>query len=177
MRQLVPHYGDKVSFRLHVFPLPYHTYAFKAAMTAQVVRSLNGSDAGVIAFADLMYGSSSWNQQAFWNDAVAGNTSTQIEAMYAQAASTIGYSASAVLQGLQDPNMDEAARIAWKYATSRYTTGTPHYLINGLPVDDQLNNGALADWTALIDPLLAPSARKPSATLLLGRTRKSRSVC
>lgn len=28
-------------------------------------------------------------------------------------------------------------------------------MINGIPVDDQLGNGALSDWQALIDPLIS----------------------
>jgi len=44
---------------------------------------------------------------------------------------------------------------------SRYTTGTPHYVVNGLPVDDQLGNGQLADWIALLDPLLGGEEGAP----------------
>jgi hypothetical protein len=44
-----------------------------------------------------------------------------------------------------------------RYATSRYTTGTPHFLVNGLPVDDQIPDGTAAEWYAMIDPLLAGS--------------------
>lgn len=45
-----------------------------------------------------------------------------------------------------------------------------------VPVDDQLGNGALSDWEALIDPLL-PSAGKKSSKKALHMTRKKRSVC
>ncbi len=31
-------------------------------------------------------------------------------------------------------------------------------MVNGLPVDDQLGNGQLADWEALLDPLLGGAA-------------------
>ena len=34
---------------------------------------------------------------------------------------------------------------------SRYTTGTPNYLVNGLPVD--AGGFTLAQWEALLDPL------------------------
>lgn len=102
----------------------------KAAMTAQVLAALNTSNpnGAVISFADLMY---SGVQQNFWNDAVAANTTSEVEMLYAQTAATLGYSVSDVMNGLQNSDYDEAARVAWKYGTSRYTTGTPHYLVNG----------------------------------------------
>lgn len=36
---------------------------------------------------------------------------------------------------------------------SRYTTGTPNYAVNGLPVD--AGGFTLAQWEALLDPLFA----------------------
>ena len=38
-------------------------------------------------------------------------------------------------------------------------------MINGLPVDDQLGNGQLSDWEALIDPLLAGAPPRLPKTL------------
>jgi hypothetical protein len=177
MMQVLAHYGpDKVSMRLHIFPLPYHTWSFKAAMAAKVIHSLNGTDASVFDFANVMYTGCGGQgcQVNFYNDAVATNSSVQIEQALADlAASTLGYSASAVMQGLQDPNMDEAARITWKYSTSRYTTGTPHYLLNGAPVDDQIGQGGVSDWEALIDGLGQPKAAKGKK----GKRGSKRSTC
>lgn len=148
-------------------------------MTARVIYNLNSTDAAVYAWADLMYGG---GQNAFENAALAGNTTTEVEQLYASTAATLGYSATDIYNGLQDGDMDEAARVGWKYSASRYTTGTPHYMINGLPIDDQLGNGQLTDWEALIDPLLPTHNGKgaSAASVLLGRTRKAkskRSVC
>ncbi len=86
------------------------------------------------------------------------NTTEEVTNIFADVVSSnLGYSKAAFLAGMNDPNLNELARIHWKYACSRYTTGTPHFLVNGIPVDDQLPNGSLQDWEALIDPLL-PSA-------------------
>ena len=50
------HYGPaKVSFTFHVFPLPYHTFAFLAAQGAQVIKSVNGSDAAVFDYISLIF--------------------------------------------------------------------------------------------------------------------------
>lgn len=49
--------------------------------------------------------------------------------------------------------------IAWKYACSRYTTGTPNFLVNGLPVAAD-PSWTLAQWQQLLDPLYSASAAK-----------------
>ena len=38
--------------------------------------------------------------------------------------------------------------------------------MNGLPVDDQLGNGQLSDWEALLDPLLGAGGQKKKAPAL-----------
>ena len=69
-----------------------------------------------------------------------------------------GVPAAQVLAGLQDPNLNENTRIAWKYATSRSVTGTPSFFVNDLPLFDQGDGFSLAQWTQLLDPLFAPAA-------------------
>ena len=146
------HYGPaKVSFTFHVFPLPYHTFAFLAAQGAQVVKSLNGTDAAVYDYINLIF----TNQGGFYSDTM---TITQVTDAYATlVAANLPYTKAQFLSGMADGNLNELARIHWKYATSRYTTGTPHFLVNGLPVDDQIPDGTAAEWYAMIDPLLAGS--------------------
>lgn len=178
VKAMLAHYGpDKVSLRLHFFPLPYHINAFKTAWTAHVIRALNGSDAGVFAWTDLLY---SGVQQQFWEGepSVAGLNTTGVELLLASTAAGLGYDAAAVYAGLQNSDFDEATRIGFKYAASRYTTGTPHYLINGAPVDDQLGNGALSDWEALIDSLSAAGPRAAGKGAAKGKRRAGkRSTC
>jgi len=145
MGQLLKHYGNRISLILHTFPLPYHTFAFRAAQGAHVIYSLNKSAQGDFYGADL-------------------NT-TWVDGHIADLAATLGYSKADVLAGLADDNLNEDTRISWKYSTSRYSTGTPHYMVNGLPVDDQLGNGQLSDWQALLDPLLG-GGRAPKAPAL-----------
>ena len=57
MRQLMSHYGEaKLLTILHLFPLPYHSNAFTAAHGAAIIKSYNGTDAAVLAWADALYG-------------------------------------------------------------------------------------------------------------------------
>lgn len=44
---------------------------------------------------------------------------------------------------------------------ARYTTGTPNYAVNGLPVD--AGGFTLAQWEALLDPLYSAAATSPKA--------------
>lgn len=137
-----------------LFPLPYHTWSFMAANTANVITSLNASSSAALAWMSYMYAGN--GQYAFYNDALAGNTTNEVQALYAQTAAAVtGVSAAAVLAGLQDPNINENTRISWKTACSRSVTGTPTFFVNGLPVSP---DGSLAGWTALLDPLFAPAA-------------------
>jgi hypothetical protein len=198
------HYGPaKVSFTFHVFPLPYHTFAFLAAQGAQVIKSVNGSDAAVFDYISLIFE----HQGEFYS---TSQSITQVTDAYATlVAANLPYTKAQFLAGVSgwgsragelagaklrsararkllsrllacsrarslsralaclpqqpppaarlqmaDDNLNELARIHWKYATSRYTTGTPHFLVNGLPVDDQIPDGTAAEWYAMIDPLL-----------------------
>ena len=169
------HYGpSKVSFTFHVFPLPYHTFAFLAAQGAQVIKSVNGSDAAVFDYISLIFA----NQDSFYSTT---QSISQITDAYATlVAANLPYTKAAFLAGVRqgatpfppparpfltalplpslrqmaDDNLNELARSHWKYATSRYTTGTPHFLVNGLPVDDQIPDGTAAEWYAMLDPLM-----------------------
>jgi hypothetical protein len=122
MGQLLAHYGKKISLILHTFPLPYHTFAFRAAQGAHVVASLNTTSPAeaVFEFAGLMFKS----QGDFYG---ADLNTTWVDNHIAELAATLGYDVSAVKAGLADGNLNEATRISWKYSTSRYSTGTPHY--------------------------------------------------
>jgi len=113
----------------HLFPLPYHTWSFTASYGGNVIKSLNSSSAAAKAWLDWMYAG---GQYAFYNDAVAGLTNDQIEALFASAAyNATGVNQAAFLAGLQDPNLNEDTRISWKFGCSRTVTGTPSFFVNG----------------------------------------------
>ena len=114
-----------------------------------MIASLNNT--AQLAWMNYMF---SGGQLQFYNDATSGNSSSDVFQLLANtAAAQTGVSAAAVLAGLQDGNLNEATRISWKYACSRYVTGTPSFFLNELPLFDQGDGFTLAQWTALIDPL------------------------
>jgi len=99
VKTVLNHYGTtKVSFIFHVFPLPYHTFAFLAAQGAQVVKSINGTDAGVYDYIDLIF----TNQDSFYSDTM---TITQVIDAYATlVAKSLPYTKAAFTAGMNDGN-------------------------------------------------------------------------
>ena len=167
---LAAHYKpEQLALVLHLFPLPYHTWAFSTAYAANVIASLNNTDAAKLAWVNYMYLGSTPGQYQFYNDVLAGNSTNDVFALLALRASQVtGVSAAAVLAGLQDGNLNEATRISWKYACSKSVTGTPAFFLNDLPLFDQGDGFTLAQWEALIDPLLASAADAPCSKQLTG---------
>lgn len=106
----------------HFFPLPYHQQAFLAAHGAQIIKQLTKNDSAVFLWADALYGGA---QTAFYNAATAGKTYTEVQAQFAAlAAATVpGVTAAAFQAGYANDDLNEAARIAWKFSCSRYNTG------------------------------------------------------
>ena len=90
------HYGpSKVSFTFHVFPLPYHTFAFLAAQGAQVIKSVNGSDAAVFDYISLIFA----NQDSFYSTT---QSISQITDAYATlVAANLPYTKAAFLAGVR----------------------------------------------------------------------------
>ncbi len=59
-------------------------------------------------------------------------------------------------------------RISWKYATTRGVSGTPTFFVNDINIPDADSTWTLAQWQALIDPLLAPQAKAAAGARLSG---------
>lgn len=115
MAALRAHYGAKISFILHTFPLPYHTFAFRAAQGAHVIASLNTTSPAeaVYDYATMMFA----NQGDFYGPDL---NQTWVDNHIAElASSTLGYSAAAVAAGLADGNLNEDTRISVRVCRSR----------------------------------------------------------
>jgi hypothetical protein len=56
LQQIAANYAKaQVSVNLHVFPLPYHTFAFSAAQGGNVIASLNSSTTAVFNWANALF--------------------------------------------------------------------------------------------------------------------------
>ena len=50
------HYSpSQLALRVHLFPLPYHTWAFSAAYAANAIAAVNASDAAKLAWTSYMF--------------------------------------------------------------------------------------------------------------------------
>ena len=86
-------------------------------------------------------------------------TVPQIQAAFATLAqSTIGIPAATFLTGYANDDLNENARISWKFSCSRYSTGTPNFHVNGLPVTADAS-WTLTQWQQLLDPLFGRAPR------------------
>ena len=84
----------QLALNMHVFPLPYHTWAFSTANAARIIASLNASDSARFAWMDYMFAGANPGQLQFYNDALAGNSTEEVQALLAataaRAALTVG---------------------------------------------------------------------------------------
>jgi len=153
MQQMMSHYADQLHFRLHTFPLPYHTWSFVANQAAHVVFQQTNNVSAVADWTTQVF----INQNSFSNDATSKLTRLQVLNAFASLSESKSIlPSSTMLAGLQDPNLDWDTRVSWKYACSRTLSGTPTFLINGVAVEGS-PSWSLSDWQSVIDPLLAPT--------------------
>jgi len=156
MKAVVAAYPSDVYFLMHTFPLPYHTNGFIAGQGVHVVdHGTMHNLTAVTAYADLLFSV----QASFFNAATKDKTITQVIAALADYVDAAGLLSSAdFTQGIADTNINLETRYSWKYGCSRGMTATASFLLNGvwLPAD---GSWALADWKAVIDPLVQANQR------------------
>lgn len=133
IQSVIGYYQSNISVNVHLFPLPYHTYAFVAARSGSItLAALESPDeaAQKKAYNEVF----TWffeNQQQFWNDATASDSQTTVTALIGDALVKAGFITEAEFNaGIADDNTDENTRVSWKYACSRSVLGTPTFLVN-----------------------------------------------
>ena len=160
MKAVMAHYGEKLAYGFHRFPLPYHHNAFYAWQAGGVIDAMppKAGLSRVWDWADAFFGDAFPNQANFSNTATADDSANKVIAKLASMAeATVGISAKDFMAGMAyDGPFDEANRASWKYGCSRGVSGTPTFMINGVVVDAD-PAWALSDWVKVIDPLLAPA--------------------
>lgn len=150
VKQVADHYGpSKLQFLFHTFPLPYHHNSYYANQGAHVVAASNAS--AVYQWMEAVFAA----QDSFGNAPTAGMTANEVISKFADlAASTTGIAALKFIAGINDPNMDWDTRVSWKYGCSRYVSGTPTFVINGVQVSAD-PSWTLQQWMQLLDPFFA----------------------
>jgi protein-disulfide isomerase len=177
IEELVAEYGsDKLELTLHTIPAPWHTWAFHTAQSLHVVASSNRS--AVLPWLRLVF----LNQDHYENDGLYTTAAEVISSLDGLAAASGILPKGAMVKGMGNSTLNFATRISWKYTVSRGVSGTPGFLLNGVPViDEDVDGGAwnATQWKTFIDPVLKPleapppprtTAAKPSCALPCGTT-------
>lgn len=140
-------YKDKVHFKYHVFPLPYHQQAFITAKAAQVVSAYGTPDA-VFTYFDTCYA----KQPAIYNSATADMTYNEVVKLVGDWATTdTGVTSDQYYAGMSNSTYEMNARYQWKYTTLQGVYATPFTAIDGLKA---MGLDTFADWQAALNPLV-----------------------
>lgn len=144
-------------FTIHFFPLPYHTYAHRAAIVERfyifTIKCLKVSS--LPRYIQDVYGSAeAWryvdwlfhNQETFYNGNISNYTLIQTDLKLADLVhQNLNLSPESILNGLHNPQYDGEVRISWKFGCSRTVSGAPFYFVNNIKVDDA-PGFAYIDW-------------------------------
>lgn len=115
--QVIQAYGTKIHFRIHTFPLPYHTNAFVAAQGLHVVANLTSRNLDSI----YKYATAVFDQQERWyNGATASMSMPQVIQSLGSFVDSIGIVDKArFLAAMTDKDIYREAAISWSYACTR----------------------------------------------------------
>jgi hypothetical protein len=115
--EVVQAYGIRIHFRIHTFPLPYHTNAFVASQGLHVVANVTNRDLeSIFRYTTKLFE----NQQTWYNNATKSMTMLQIIDSFATFADKTGLiSRDKFLNGMMSDDINYETRVSWKYACSR----------------------------------------------------------
>jgi protein-disulfide isomerase len=157
--QLIQAYGKQIHFRIHTFPLPYHTNSFVVSQGLHVVANVTDRNLDAI----YQYATKVFESQEMWyNDATKSITIPQVIDSLATFVDKTGLVTKAkFLIGMASDDINYETRVSWKYACSRGVVGTPTFFINGVSINAS-PSWSLADWKSVIDPILASNEKSSS---------------
>lgn len=115
--QVIQAYGARIHFRIHTFPLPYHTNSFVASQGVHVVaNATNRNLDSIFKYVTKVFD----NQAAWYNDATKTMTMPQVVDSIATYVDSLGLVSKAkFLAGMANDDIDYETRVSWKYACSR----------------------------------------------------------
>mgnify|MGYP000020325512 FL=1 len=129
-------YASSVKFSYHLFPLPYHTWAFLLAKSAHVV-NLHGDSKSDDVFNFIDYAYLPESQALIYNSATTSDRYCDIQSIVStwvvnSTTVTADVYADAMLN---DSDAEMNTRYAWKQSSLAGVSGTPMYVVNGIKVE------------------------------------------
>jgi hypothetical protein len=130
-----------LGLRIHIFPLPYHPFSFVVAQAGRFIQTKYPSK--FIGFVTYMFQRQELiiNGEKNWDFA----TLQSKVALYTSQGTGVAY--TEVLNALSDDDINWSSRVSWKYATSRFMSGTPRYILNGVYVPGVTGYTTAAQWS------------------------------
>lgn len=104
---------------------------------------------------------------SFWNKAASDLTAAEVTDKLREVAQDTFPDLTrkqweSLMTGYGGTEADFQARAVWDYACTRGVSGTPSYVLNGVPFEAADASWDFQDWFAVIDPLVR--ANKPART-------------
>lgn len=150
IRQLAAHYGDAIGLSVNVMVLSNHRQSWD--VTLGLFGVAGDDDARFLEFLTFLY----QQQERYWNGQFADKSHNDLKALVADLGHEFdGTDRARMAELLDDNGVYAAAKEPGRYAALCGVWSTPTIFINNSERSDLGSSSALADWQALIDPLLS----------------------
>lgn len=115
--QVTQFYGTRIHFRIHTFPLPYHTNSFVASQGLHVIANVTNRNVDTI----FQYATKIFETQETWYNAATTNlTMPQVVDSLANFVAQAGFTTKEkFVAGIASADINFETRVSWKYACSR----------------------------------------------------------
>lgn len=151
LQKAVEHYSPRVSLVVHLFPLPYHSYAFIACRSIHTANKLNTSFVYPLLEKFFKYQEGYYNQPTYTKSraTVVDEITKNLIVPIIGETNLAAYKA-----GFNDSQSDQAARISFKNGCARGVTGTPYFFVNGIPINDSGSPLQYKYWISIFGQLV-----------------------
>ncbi|XP_078599278.1 uncharacterized protein LOC144874688 [Branchiostoma floridae x Branchiostoma japonicum] len=159
LKEVADWYGPNlVCLKIHLFPLPYHKYAFLTHQVLHIIEPMIGIN-GTFDYMDRVLA----DLEAF-SGAVMNRTEGQVYSKLLGIVQTLGVTTDQYWAGLDESSPNHRARIEFKYACHRGVAATPTYFVNGIMVNPvpatEGGEFGLEQWKETLDSMLGTAEQR-----------------
>ena len=146
-------YSSEFKFSYHLFPLPYHQFAFLLTKSATIVDMYSDDPDAVFRFMDTVYVPA--NQGLIYNSVTSATSYNEIQSLvgtWVTNSSNVSLDAYNTAM-LSDEDAEMNTRYMWKSVTDRGgVCGTPTFAVNDVYVNDVETR---VQWDEMLEGLMA----------------------
>eukprot|EP00924_Labyrinthula_sp_SR-Ha-C_P003558 maker-scaffold_53-snap-gene-1.4-mRNA-1 protein AED:0.00 eAED:0.00 QI:72/1/1/1/0.33/0/4/837/219 len=134
MKTLFEEYKQKISFKIYLFPLPYHRASFSTTKVAQYFEVGEQNEKKLLLINSFFDEKNSLLKD-FSNSSILNISDNDLRIKLVNALSKLGFDEEEVLKALSDVAAEDRTRQEWKYCCYKSVFGTPSFFINNVFVD------------------------------------------